>query len=615
MRFFRLTGFCILHLGALGLGLMAGTVMAGAQMSASSKAPTIDQSLETFSVNAPELSPDGKRVVYEQSRTNWENNSFDTELWIANADGSERHLLTVRAGSSSSAAWSADGKWIAFVSDRPGALKDSPGGKRQIYVMPADGGDAQQITKMENGVNGWEWVPDSKRIVFSAEGSEPKPMKDRKEYFGDYHVIHADYEMTHLWIVEVPQGDAAGRIGKTAEPKQLTKDEFSVGGFSVSPDGTRIAFSATRDPDLISGFSADIYTVAIGDGAVKKIVDTPGPDGNPKWSPDGKQIAYNTANGSKYFYYADQRIAVVPAEGGAPQVLTADFDEDPDIERWAPEGIYFSALQKTSSSLFLLDPTTKNVKKVEMPGSSVAGGFTFSKDFKTVAYRGAGENRFGEIYVSPLPATAPVQITHAGEQLAGFMTAHREVVRWKSGDGTQIEGVLYKPADFDAKKKYPLLVVIHGGPTGIDMPVVNADRYYPIERFVARGALVLRPNYRGSAGYGEAFRSLNVRTGQDLCWRRDSLHREGWPPQPGGGRLCGCDLGRGFADCAGICGQGPGGVDGVERGRLHFGVHYDGERPVQGGERGSRDIGLDDVLRQHRHHAVHAAVSACDAVG
>jgi dipeptidyl aminopeptidase/acylaminoacyl peptidase len=493
--------------------VLALATIAAAQTPASSKTPTIDQSLETFSVSSPQISPDGKRVVYEQSRTNWESNAFDTELWIADTATGERHLLTARAGSSSSAAWSPDGKWIAFLSDRPAAMKGSPAGKRQLYVMPADGGDAQQITKMENGVNAFEWAPDSKRIAIAAEGPEPKPMKDRKDYFGEYHVIHADYQMTHLWLVDVPQSDPAGRIAKPADPKLLTKgDDFSINGsFAFSTDGTRIAFSAQLDPDLISGFSADIYTVTVPDGTVKKIVDTPGPDANPHWSPDGKQIAYTTANGAKYFYYADQRIAVVPADGGTPQVLTANFDEDPDLLRWAPDGIYFSALQKTSSSLFLLDPATRNVKKIETPGSTIAGRFTFSKDFKQIAYRGAGENQYGEIYASTLPVSSPVQITHAGDQLSGFTLSHREVVRWKSADGTPIEGVLYKPADFDAHKNYPLLVVIHGGPTGIDMPAIGADRYYPIERFVSRGALVLRPNYRGSAGYGEAFRSLNVR--------------------------------------------------------------------------------------------------------
>ncbi len=327
------------------------------------KAPTIDQSLEMMQVGSPKISPDGKRVVYEQRRTNWENNSFDRELWIADTGSGERHPLTARVGSSDNAEWSPDGRSIAFLSDRPGQLKDSPAGKTQLYILPADGGEAQQITKLENGVNDFAWSPDGKHIALAAEGAEPKAMKDRKETFGDYHVIHADYQMVHLWLVDVPQADASGRLPKLEDPKQLTKgDEFSVDGFSFSPDGARIAFSAQRDPDLISGFSADIYTVTVADGAVKKIVETAGPDQNPKWSPDGKQIAFETASGAKYFYYTNSRIAVVPSDGGTPQVLTEGFDESPGLLRWAPGGIYFEATQKTAASLFVLDPATKAVK-------------------------------------------------------------------------------------------------------------------------------------------------------------------------------------------------------------------------------------------------------------
>jgi dipeptidyl aminopeptidase/acylaminoacyl peptidase len=191
--------------------------------------------------------------------------------------------------------------------------------------------------------------------------------------------------------------------------------------------------------------------------------------------------------------------------------VSSSFDEDADLLRWAPEGIYFSALQKTTSSLFMLDPKTETVKPVDLPGTKIATQFSFSNDFRHVAYRGTGANRYGEIYSTDLPATSPVKLTNAGSQLSGFDLAKREVIHWKSGDGTPIEGILYKPADFDPSRKYPLLVVIHGGPTGIDVPAIYADRYYPIERFIAKGALVLRPNYRGSAGYGEKFRSLNVR--------------------------------------------------------------------------------------------------------
>ncbi len=476
------------------------------------KTPTIDQSLEMYSVGSPKISPDGKRVVYEQTRTNWDANAFETDLWIADVATGERHQLTTTGHSCNPAEWSPDGKWIAFVSDRPGALPKSPEGKKQLWIMPADGGEAQQLTKMEKGVGGFDWAPDSLRIAFSAEAPEPKALKDRKESFGDYHVIHADYEMEHLWLIDLPKTDDAGRVSAVGEPKELTKeDAFSVEEFSFSPDGTRIAFSATKDPDLISSFSKDIYVVTVADSAVKKIVETPGPDSDPQWSPDGKQIAYATANGAKYFFYANQKIAVVDANGGTPRVVSDAFDEDPGLLKWAPEGIYFSGLQKMSSSLYLLDPASGTLKKMEMPGSEIAGAFTFSKDFKQVAYRGAGANEYGEIYAGALAGGSPAKLTNAGAQEAGFTVAKREVVRWKSGDGTEIEGVLYKPADFSPAKKYPLLVVIHGGPTGIDMPLVNADRYYPIERFVAKGALVLRPNYRGSAGYGAKFRALNVR--------------------------------------------------------------------------------------------------------
>jgi len=451
-------------------------------------------------------------VIYEQTRTNWENNAFETDLWVADAATGERHLFTVAAKSSTDAAWSPDGRWIAFLSDRTAPLAGSPADKTQVYVMPADGGEAQQLTKMEKGVKAFEWAPDSKSMAIAAEAPDTKPMKDRKETFGEYHILHADYQMTHLWLVNLPKTDDAGRTSAVGEPKLLTSgDSFSVGDFTFSPDGKRIAFSAQRDPDLISGFSADIYTVSIADGAVRKIVDTPGPESDPQWSPDGTQIAFVTSNGSKYFFYANQRIAVVSSEGGAPRVITSGFDEDADLLRWSPDGIYFSALQKTTSSLFLLDPKTEAVKQIEMPGSEIVGQFSFSKDFKRVAYRGAGANQFAEVYSADLPASSPVKLTHAAEQLEGYDVAKREVVHWKSGDGTAIEGILYKPADFDANKKYPLLVVIHGGPTGIDMPMISADRYYPVERFLARGALVLKPNYRGSAGYGEKFRSLNVR--------------------------------------------------------------------------------------------------------
>ena len=472
------------------------------------KTPTIDQSLEWKSAFNPKISPDGRRVVYELQSTNWEDNSFDRNLWIADIANGEVRQLTSAKKSSTGANWSPDGKWIAFVSDRAAQISGSTADKKQLYVISADGGEAQQLSKSETDVGGFEWAPDSRRIAFAATDPEPKTLKDRKEKYGEYSVVHADYQMAHLWAIDLPDATT----NAVPEAKRLTEGEaFSVGSFAWSPDGTRIAFSGQKDPDFISSFSSDIYILTVADKAVKKIVNTPGPDTNPKWSPDGKKIAYHTAAGSKYYFYTNGRIAVVPAEGGTPEVVTAAFDEDPDLIDWGPDGIYFEAVQKTYVHVFRVNPETKVVEKLDTPDHAVAFGFSFARDFKHAAFRAALENEYGEIYAASVAPWKAKKLTSLGEQLKPFKLAHREVISWTSADGTKIEGILYTPGDFDAKKKYPLLVVIHGGPTGVDQPVVNADRYYPIERFVAKGALVLRPNYRGSAGYGEKFRALNVR--------------------------------------------------------------------------------------------------------
>jgi dipeptidyl aminopeptidase/acylaminoacyl peptidase len=499
-----------LKIGALACAL--AMLAAPALAAGPDKAPTITQSLDMVSYGAPKISPDGGKVIYEQTTTNWETNAFETSLWLADAAGGAPRRLTLALKSSSDAAWSPDGRWIAFLSDRPGALPKSPADKKQLYVMPADGGEAQQIGVFEKGANAFEWAPDSRSLAVAAEVPESKAMKDRKETFGDYHVIHADYGLVQLWRVTLPRADAAGRAGAAAGPTPITKSEtFSVEGFSFSPDGRTIAFSAQRDPDLISAFTSKIYTVDVASGTLKTVVDAPGPNSDPHWSPDGSQIAFRAAPGAKYFFYANQKIAVVGRDGGPVKVVDPGFDEDAAILRWAPEGIYFAGREGTNSSLFLADPKTLAVKKIALPGSDIAARFSFSDGFRRTAYVGAGANLFPEIYAADLGAPKPVQLTHGAEQFAGLAIARRELVRWKSGDGAAVEGVLYKPADFDPKKKYPLLVVIHGGPTGIDVPALGADRYYPIERFVEKGAIVLRPNYRGSAGYGEKFRSLNVR--------------------------------------------------------------------------------------------------------
>ncbi|MFL6275974.1 MAG: S9 family peptidase [Blastocatellia bacterium] len=474
--------------------------LAAFALAQSSKTPTIEQSLNIKSAGGPRISPDGRLVAYQVQETNWEENAFETEIWIAVVASGERYQLTNAKKSSMSPQWSLDSKRLAFISDRDG--------KRQLYVIAPSGGEALQLTSLESGVNSFAWSPDGRRIAFTAAEPENKARKERKEKYGEFEIVRGDYVMTHLWMIEPAEEGKS----KKPEPVRLTEGTtYSVGAFSWSPDSTRIAFSATRNPDLTASDTSDLYVLSVGDKGIKKIVDTRGPDNNPVWSPDGRQIAFETANAQEFFFFQNSFIAVVSSDGGKPEVLTASFDEDPMLQAWSPEGIYFTSQQKTSSHLFRLNPATKALEQMSRPTSFASSQYSFTRDYSQAAFAAAAPNEAAEVYVSPLSAFAPRKLTAMGEQYKDFQLAKREVIEWKSTDGTPIEGVLIKPADFDPAKKYPLLVVIHGGPTGVDNPLLRADRYYPLEMFAAKGAVILRPNYRGSAGYGEKFRSLNVR--------------------------------------------------------------------------------------------------------
>ncbi|MGA9771116.1 MAG: S9 family peptidase [Blastocatellia bacterium] len=474
--------------------------LASVAFAQSNKTPTIEQSLNLKSAANPRISPDGRYIAYQVQETNWEDNAFENEIWIVVVRTGERYPLTNAKKSSFAPTWSPDSKRIAFISDRDG--------KRQLYLIAPAGGEATQLTNVETGVNGFDWSRDGSRIAFTAAEADSKAKKDRKEKYGDYEIVSGEYTMTHLWTI----GVSADIKEKKAEPVRLTEGtSFTVGGFAWSPDSTRIAFSAAKDPDLGSSDTSDIYVLNISDKTIKKIVDTKGPDTSPAWSPDGKQIAYQTSNAREFFYYANSYIAAVPAEGGAPRVLTESFDESPGLLDWATDGIYFASQQKTTSHLFRLNPLTKAVERISNPADIAVSQFSFTQDFKQMAFVAAGANSYPEVAVSDVKQFSPRRLTSMSDQLKDFRLATREVIEWKSTDGASIEGVLVKPADFDPSKKYPLLVVIHGGPTGVDTPVLRGDRYYPVEMFAAKGALILRPNYRGSAGYGEKFRSLNVR--------------------------------------------------------------------------------------------------------
>jgi dipeptidyl aminopeptidase/acylaminoacyl peptidase len=458
--------------------------------------PSFEDLLSVRGIGGFALSPDGRSIAYEVRGTNWKENRYQGEIWLARA-GAPPFQLTRSDRGSSRPRWSPDGQWIAFLSDR--------GNGTQIHLIRPDGGEATAVTSGKEGINGFEWAPDGKHIAFLKTEPERDALKQRKERYGEFTPEDEDYRQTHLWLVPVVPDSIS-------EPTRLTGDDsFTVTGFAWSPDGTRIVVEHQPDPLITSGGQSDLSMLDVASKALTPLVTTRGGDGNPVWSPDGRWIVYSSDGGDTTSnYYKNGHLLKIPAGGGPTMELATDLDEERGNVTWAATGLYLVAWQKTERRVFLVDQTTGRTRLFASTPRNV-WGLDFSADGKTVAFTASTPSTLTELYRSDVGRWQPVAVTSMSDQIAAWDVGTSEVVSWKSTDGTTIEGVLHKPKDFDATRRYPLLVVIHGGPTGIDYPTPIQTYVYPISEWLAKGALVLRPNYRGSAGYGETFRSLNVR--------------------------------------------------------------------------------------------------------
>lgn len=502
------------------ISIYAGTTVPG---------PAFEETISLRRARGPVISPDGKSIAFSVSTTDWNKNRYDSEVWLVRSGEKPFQLTRTKDGSSGSYKWSPDGKWISFLADR--------GEKSQIYLIRPNGGEAQRITDVKGGINSYDWFPGGAKILFAKTEEESKSRKDREKHYGKFAVEDAEYRFTHLWIVDVKPDlwpspaevpcyeseEASGSDKKEPEKtkndcislpkaKQLTKGaDFTVTDYALSPCGKKVAFSHQIDPLRNSDSSSDISILDIESGEIKPLVTNPGYDGGSVWSPDSKWILYNSAGGNTTSnYYKNNQIYKISSEGGDALRMASGFDEDAYVVDWNPTGIYLSAWQKTKRQVFKLDPNTGKVQLFAKTPRNI-WSLDFSDDGKTVALSAQEPETLPEIYKTPVTPYNPAPVTHFSKQIEGWQTGTSEVITWKSKDGTEIEGVLHKPHNFNSHKKYPLFVIIHGGPTGIDYPSVPTGYVYPIMQWLEKGALVLRPNYRGSAGYGENFRALNVR--------------------------------------------------------------------------------------------------------
>lgn len=482
--------------------------------------PSFEEVISLKSVGNPEISADGSHVAFVVRSADWENNQFKSEIWVSKNGRSPFQLTQSEKGSSSNPKFSPDANWLAFLSDR--------NGKNQLYIIRLEGGEAFALTNGKEAVSDIAWHPSGKEIVFTKQEAEDQAKKDTEKRYGGFETDDKEFTLSHLWRIkfegavqstsELPCYQTVDSLKKQSGcivlpfPERLTEGRYTVTGFELSPDGSKIAFNHQPNPLINSFLKADISLLNLNTKEITSLISNPSADALAAWSPDSKELLF-TSNGNDTTsnFYTNSKLFTIDVATKKSRRLAQQLDEDLGGSFiWRSDGIYVSLWNKTKRPVYKIDPTNGN-HFIYMNSPDQIFGLSFSKSGDKIALNAKLDNQLNEIYISPAKGQKVQPITSMNDQIKNWSTAQSEVISWKSKDGAEIEGVLHKPKEYDPKKKYPLLVVIHGGPTGIDYPTPVPTYVYPIVQWLNKGCLVLRPNYRGSAGYGEKFRSLNVK--------------------------------------------------------------------------------------------------------
>jgi dipeptidyl aminopeptidase/acylaminoacyl peptidase len=486
------------------------------------RAITFDDLISIHRIAEAEISPDGKWVAYTVATPDMDANRNATNLWMAPVAGGDAIQLT-RTGKDSSPKWSPDGKTIAFLSARSG---DS-----QVYLLPLEGGEAHPLTKLSSGADIVKWSPDGKTILFTSsvfpecvtrsagppnnddacnkkrnEEDEKNPVKVHvTENLLYRHWTHwNEGKRSHLFVMASDGSGEAKDLTAGANydvpPDQRGEDS----DINFSSDSKEICFTAVTDKVEATSTNGDLFTVPVTGGEPKRITTQTGFDGNPVYSPDGKYIAYHAQLTAGY--EADRwRVMLYDRATGKSENLTeASFDRSAESLAWSPDSktIYFLAENESLKPVFAMAAKAGATPKKIVDGFNA--GFSLSDDGKTLVLSRSNLSQPAELFVAASDGSGLKQITHPNDTLLAKLDMNAPETFWFDGaEGTKVQAMLIRPPNFDVKKKYPVLVLLHGGPQTM---WGNSWGYrWNAQVFSAAGYATLMINRRGSTGFGQKF--------------------------------------------------------------------------------------------------------------
>jgi dipeptidyl aminopeptidase/acylaminoacyl peptidase len=465
------------------------------------RAMTTDDGLAMVAVSPQALSPDGEWVLFSKRKLNWDDNEYETEVWMAPTDGGDAFRYLGEDGGSDFR-FSPDGRYLTFKRSVGEGRKRTS----QLFWMRTAGGEATQLTKHATSVGQYRWAADSSRIFFAATDERDK--EEQKAIDDGDDAIFVDEgpngqtrsHWSNLWVFLIEAGEDDERETK------LTDEEFLVGAFDPSPDSRWIALTARYTNRRNDGDKTEIFLLDVASGDKTRLTDNNAPEGGVVWSPDSRRFVYS-AGDDKEWLNRNSKLWLMEAGLGEHRLLTGSFAGNVSGATWSPDGedVFFSGTQGPNSNVFRVNVASGAIEAItDLDGSTRASHW--SADRTRFIYTFSDFDSPSDIWLGHVDGTAPTRITDANPQIRDFALATMERVTWASTDGTQIEGLVHYPANHDPDSAAPLMLNIHGGPAGVFSNSFRSSYHV----YAGLGWVSLSPNVRGSCCYDDTLREGNT---------------------------------------------------------------------------------------------------------